>query len=59
MGKQPNPMIRARVSEEWKLQIEAIATASGRNSSQVIYEAIAQYLGKNDVAAVGINFSRC
>lgn len=53
MGKQPNPMIGTRVSEEWKLQIDVIAAASGRNSSQVIYEAIAQCLGKNDAATLG------
>ncbi|MBD2025271.1 hypothetical protein [Leptolyngbya sp. FACHB-711] len=53
MGKQSNPMIGCRVSSEWKAKIESIATASGRNSSQVIYEAIGVYLGCNDANTVG------
>lgn len=53
MGRQPNPMIGTRVSEEWKAQIEAIAKATGRNSSQVVYEAVAQYLGRTDGATLG------
>lgn len=53
MGKQTNLMIGTRVPPEWKSKIESIATSSGRNSSQVIYEAIGQYLGTNDANTVG------
>jgi predicted DNA-binding protein len=54
MGKQPNPMIGTRVSPEWKVRIETIAAKTGRNPSQVVYEAIALYLGENDASTVGV-----
>lgn len=41
-------MVGVRVSQEWKEEIEAIAQRSGRTSSQVFYEAIALYLGKDE-----------
>jgi predicted DNA-binding protein len=53
MGRQPNPNVSTRVPTEWKVKIEAIATKTGRNSSQVLHEAIAQYLGETEVATVG------
>lgn len=40
------PMIGSRVPVEWKDELERIARQSGRNSSQVVHEAIATYLGK-------------
>ncbi|MBD1999240.1 hypothetical protein H6G00_21940 [Leptolyngbya sp. FACHB-541] len=54
MGRQPNPNVSTRVSPEWKKKIEAIATKTGRNSSQVLHEAIALYLGENDASIVGV-----
>jgi predicted DNA-binding protein len=53
MGKQPNPMIGTRVSPEWKVRIETIAAKTGRNPSQVVYEAIAAYLNEDDAATIG------
>lgn len=47
-----SPMIGARVPQEWQQQINAIALASGRKEAQVVREALAQYLGKTDPAAV-------
>ena len=41
------PMVGARIPHEWKTQLEEIAQKSGRNASQVVYEAIAAYLGKD------------
>jgi predicted DNA-binding protein len=54
MSKQPNPNISTRVPPEWKAKIEAIANKTGRNSSQVLHEAIALYLGENDASTVGV-----
>jgi len=47
-----SPMLGARCPVEWQQQISAIATASGRKEAQVVREALAQYLGKTDPAAV-------
>ncbi|WP_190795123.1 ribbon-helix-helix protein, CopG family [Leptolyngbya sp. FACHB-541] len=54
MSRQPNPKVSTRVSPEWKARIEAIANKTGRNSSQVLHEAIALYLGENDASTVGV-----
>jgi RHH-type rel operon transcriptional repressor/antitoxin RelB len=45
-------MVGARVPQEWQQQISEIATASGRREAEVVREAIAQYLGRTDPAAV-------
>jgi ribulose-5-phosphate 4-epimerase/fuculose-1-phosphate aldolase len=34
--------------------VGAIASKTGRNSSQVLHEAIALYLGENDASTVGV-----
>lgn len=47
-----SPMIGARCPVEWQEQIQEIARAAGRKESEVIREALAQYLGKADPAAV-------
>lgn len=53
MGKQPNPMIGTRVPPNWKVRIETIAAKTGRNPSQVVYEAIAAYLNEDDAVTIG------
>jgi RHH-type rel operon transcriptional repressor/antitoxin RelB len=47
-----SPMLGARCPVEWQQQIRAIATASGRKEAEVVREALAQYLGRTDPAAV-------
>ena len=47
-----SPMVGARVPQEWQDMIGAIARASGRKEAEVIREAIAQYLGKNDPGSI-------
>ncbi|AFZ33618.1 hypothetical protein Glo7428_5242 (plasmid) [Gloeocapsa sp. PCC 7428] len=47
-----SPMLGARCPVEWQQQIRAISTASGRSEAEVVREAIAQYLGQTDPAAV-------
>ena len=48
-----SPILAARCPVEWQQQIQAIATAAGRKESEVVREAIAQYLGKAYSAASG------
>ena len=38
------PMVGCRVPPDWKARLEALAAESGRNTSQVVYEAIATFL---------------
>jgi len=47
-----SPMIGARCPVEWQEQIQEIARAAGRKESEVVREALAQYLGKTDPAKV-------
>jgi len=47
-----SPMVGARVPQDWQQQIQEIATTTGRKEAEVVREAIAQYLGKTDPAAV-------
>lgn len=45
-------MIGARCLVEWQQQIQEIARAAGRKESEVVREALAQYLNRTDPAAV-------
>lgn len=47
-----SPMIGARVPQDWYQQIQEIAQAAGREKAEILREALAQYLGKTDPAAV-------
>ncbi len=47
-----SPMVGARVPQDWQQQINAIAAAAGRKEAEVVREALAQYLGQTDPAAV-------
>ncbi|KAM3112797.1 hypothetical protein [Phormidesmis sp. 146-33] len=52
MGKGQKPMIGARVPHAWKDQIEDICSETGKSESEVVQEAIAQYLGRTDLDSV-------
>jgi RHH-type rel operon transcriptional repressor/antitoxin RelB len=45
-------MVGARVPHSWKEQIQAICTETGKSESEVVQEAIAQYLGQTDANSV-------
>lgn len=47
-----SPMVGARVPLSWQQQIQEIASAAGRKESEVVREAIGQYLGKTDPSNV-------
>ena len=47
-----SPILAARCPVEWHIQIQAIATAAGRKESEVVREAISQYLGRTDSSGV-------
>lgn len=47
-----SPMVGARVPLDWQQQIQEIAAAAGRKEAEVVREALAQYLGQTDPAAV-------
>ncbi|BAY50582.1 CopG domain protein DNA-binding domain protein (plasmid) [Scytonema sp. HK-05] len=47
-----SPMVGCRVPQHWHEQIKQIAAASGRKESDVVREAVAQYLGEVSPGAV-------
>jgi RHH-type rel operon transcriptional repressor/antitoxin RelB len=47
-----SPMVGARVPQDWQQQISAIALAAGRKEAEIVREALGQYLGQTDPAAV-------
>lgn len=49
MGKGQKPIVRARVPPAWKDQIESICQATSKRESEVVQEALAQCLGRNDL----------
>ncbi|MDX2242351.1 MAG: hypothetical protein NW224_16830 [Leptolyngbyaceae cyanobacterium bins.302] len=52
MSKGQKPMVGARVPHSWKEQIETLGRESGKTESEIVQEAIAQYLGKTDVNSI-------
>ncbi|MBW4578669.1 MAG: ribbon-helix-helix domain-containing protein [Tildeniella nuda ZEHNDER 1965/U140] len=52
MSKGQKPMVGARVPHSWKDQIQSICNETGKSESEVVQEAIAQYLGQVDVNSV-------
>jgi RHH-type rel operon transcriptional repressor/antitoxin RelB len=52
MSKGQKPMVGARVPHSWKDQIRAICNETGKSESEVVQEAIAQYLGQVDVNSI-------
>lgn len=47
-----SPMVGARVPQDWQQPIQEIASAAGRKESEVVREALAQYLGRTDPRCV-------
>ena len=45
-------MVGARVPHAWMDQIEGICSESGKSTSEVVQEALAQYLGRTDAESV-------
>jgi len=52
MGKGQKPMVGARVPHTWKDQILDISQETGKSESEVVQEALAQYLGRTDLDSV-------
>lgn len=52
MGKGQQPMVGARVPHIWKDQIKGICQETGKSESEVVQEAIAQYLGRTDLNSI-------
>ena len=52
MSAGQKPLVSARIPQDWKQQIEAICREAGKSESEVVQEAIAQYLGQTDVNAI-------
>lgn len=52
MSQGQKPMVGARVPHAWKNQIEGICNETGKSESEVVQEAIALYLGRNDLNSV-------
>jgi len=52
MSNGQRPMVGARVPHHWKEQIQSICHESGKSESEVVQEAIAQYLGVTDAGSV-------
>jgi hypothetical protein len=52
----PKQMVGARVPELWMSKIKALSETTGLSQTELIYQAIGQYLGE-DVATVGDRLS--
>ncbi len=48
-----SPTVGVRIPAEWLEEINALCEETGKTKTQIMLEALAQYLGKNTV--VGIN----
>jgi RHH-type rel operon transcriptional repressor/antitoxin RelB len=47
-----SPTIGVRIPPEWLEEINALCKQTGKTKTQVILEALAQYLGKNTVTGI-------
>lgn len=47
-----SPMVGARVPLVWQQQFQEIALSTGRKEAEIVREALGQYLGQTDPAAV-------
>ena len=52
MSAGQQPMVGARVPHPWKDQIDGITQATGKSESEIVREALAQYLGRTDLDSV-------
>jgi len=48
-----SPTVGVRIPSEWLEEINALCEQTGKTKTQIMLEALAQYLGKNTV--IGIN----
>ncbi|MBE9179929.1 hypothetical protein IQ268_15260 [Oculatella sp. LEGE 06141] len=46
------PMVGCQIPQEWQEKLEAIAANTGRQATQIVYEAIAQYLAETDIGTL-------
>ena len=47
-----DPSVSCRIPSDWKIELEQMAQQSGRTQAQVMYEAIACYLGKTEAVTL-------
>ncbi|HAZ46501.1 MAG TPA: hypothetical protein DDW76_01870 [Cyanobacteria bacterium UBA11369] len=47
-----SPTIGVRIPPEWLEEINELCKQTGKNKTQIILEALAQYLGKNTVTGI-------
>ena len=52
MGNGQKPMVGARIPHSWKEQLQGVCLETGKTESELVQEAIAQYLGRTDVTSV-------
>ena len=52
MSLEPKPSVAARILPEWKAQIDRICQETGQSQSEIVQEAIGQYLKRTDMDAV-------
>lgn len=52
MSKGQKPMVEARIPHSWKEQLQGVCLETGKTESEVVQEAIAQYLGRTDLNSV-------
>ncbi|NEQ29605.1 MAG: CopG family transcriptional regulator [Leptolyngbya sp. SIO4C5] len=46
------PLVATRVPHSWVAQIEELSQETGKSQSEIVREALSQYLGKTDPDAV-------
>jgi predicted DNA-binding protein len=52
------PNISTRVPPEWKVKIERLASEAGKRPSQIVSDAIALYLGENNIESLDSRLSQ-
>ena len=52
MSKSQKPMVGTRIPQAWMEQIQEICDESGRSSSEILREALAEYLKRTDAESV-------
>ena len=52
LTRMKNPLIAGRIPPSWLNQIDEICQETGKNRSEIVKEALGQYLNKTDPTAV-------
>lgn len=52
LTRMKNPLIAGRIPHSWLNQIDKICQETGKNRSEILKEALGQYLDKTDPSAV-------